>query len=96
MFERSHDPQCLRVVIEAAIGLEAGVERPFAGMAKRRVAEVMRQRQGFRQILIEPELPGERAGDLGYLQRMCQPGPVVIAFVIDKNLRLVFQPPERG
>ena len=36
-------------------------------MAERRMAEVVRQRQRFRQVLVEPELAGQRAGDLGAL-----------------------------
>ena len=47
-------------MIEAAMGLEAFVERPLAGMAERGMAEVMGQRQGFGEVLVEPELAGQR------------------------------------
>ena len=96
MLQQGHDPQRLRVVVEAAIRHRGSIQRPLAGMAERRMAEIMRQRQRLRQVLVEPELPGQRAGDLGHLEGMGQPGPVVIALVIDEHLGLVFQPAERG
>ena len=45
--QRGHDAQGLGVVVEAAMGRQACVERPLAGMAERRMAEIMRQRQRF-------------------------------------------------
>ena len=37
---------------------------------------------------------GDRAGDLGHLDGMSQPGAVVVAFVVDEHLGLVFQAPK--
>ena len=65
-------------------------------MAKRRMAEVMRQRQRFREILVETELPGQRAGDLRHFERMGQPGAVMIAFVEHEDLGFVLQAAKRG
>ena len=93
-FEPGHDAQRLGVVVEAAIGLHQPVEFALAGMAERRVAEVMGERQGLGQILIEAQGTRDRAGDLGHLERMSEPCPVVIALVIDENLRLVLEPAE--
>ena len=87
--ERGDDAQGLGVVVEAAVGREARVERPLAGMAERRMAEVVRQRQRFRQILVEAERAGQRAGDLGDLQRVGQPRAVMVALVEDEHLGLV-------
>src|SRR6266849_4838577 len=42
--ERGDDAQRLGIVVEAAAGFEAAVERALAGMAKRRMAEVMGER----------------------------------------------------
>ena len=86
----------LRVVIEAADAGETFVERALAGMAERRVAEIVRQRQRLGEILVEAERAGERAGDLRDLERMGQPRAVMIALVIDEDLRLVRQPAESG
>ena len=41
--ERGHHPQRLRVVVEAAAGGKAAIERALAGMAERRMAEIVRQ-----------------------------------------------------
>ena len=96
MLQRGHHPQGLGVVIEAAMRLEAGVERAFAGVAERGVAEIMRQRQGLGEVLVEPELARQCAGNLGNFQRMGQPRAVMIALVEDEYLRLVLQAAEGG
>ena len=94
--QRGHDPQRLRVVVEAAAGGEAAIERALAGMAERRMAEIVRQRQRLGEILVEAERAGERAGDLGHFQRVGQPGAEVIALVEDEDLGLVREPAEGG
>ena len=70
------------------------VERPFADVTNRRVAEVVRERQSLRQVLVEPEGPRQRPGDLGDLKGMGQPGAVVITLVVEEDLGLVKQAPE--
>ena len=81
-------------MIEAAVAGERLVERALAGVAERRMAEVVCQRQRLGQVLVEPERARQRAGDLRDLQRVGQPGTVMVALVIDEDLRLVRQPPE--
>ena len=56
----------------------------------------MRQRQRFGEVLIEAELPGQRAGNLRDFQRMGQPGAVMVALVEHEHLRLVLEAAERG
>ena len=51
--QRGDDAQGLRIVIEAAERGEAVVERALAGMAERRMAEIVRQRQRLGEILVE-------------------------------------------
>src|SRR6516165_12815089 len=87
--ERGHHAQRLRIVVEAAAGSEAAIERALAGMAERGMAQVMGERQRLGQILVEPERARERAGDLGDLERMGQTGAKVVALVKDKDLGLV-------
>ena len=48
MLKQCHDAQGLRVVIESAMGLQAAIEGALAGVAERRMAQVMRQRQRLR------------------------------------------------
>ena len=46
--------RCVEVVIEAeTVSAERTIERLFAGMAKGRMADVVRQRQRFCQIHIQ-------------------------------------------
>ena len=96
MFQRGHDPQGLGIVVEAAMILQAAVERALAGVAERRMAEVVRQRQCLREILVEAELPRQRAGDLSDFERMGQPGAIMIALMEHEHLGLVFEAAERG
>ena len=96
MFQRRQDVQRLRIVVKAAIGFQALVQRPLAGMAERRVAEIVRQRQRFRQVLVETEVACQSTGYLRDFQRMGEPCPVVIALVEHEDLGLVLEAPERG
>jgi hypothetical protein len=95
-FECSHHPQRLCVVIEAARGGKAPIERALTGMTEGRMAEIVRERQRLGQILIEAERTGERASDLGDLEGVGQPSAEVIALVKDEDLSLVREPPECG
>ena len=90
------DAQRLRVVIEAAEAAERLVERALAGMAERRMAEIVRQRQRLGEVLVAAERARQRAGDLRDFERMGEPRAVVVALVIDEHLRLVRQPAERA
>ena len=56
----------------------------------------MDQRHRLGQILVAAQRPRQRAGDLRHLDRMGQPGAVVVALVGDEDLRLVLQPAEGG
>ena len=53
--------------------------------------------QGHRlgQVLVEAQGPGDGPGDLGHFQRVGQPGAVEVPFRREKDLGLLFQPPER-
>ena len=88
--------QRLRVVIEALEILHAGVEHILAGMAERRMAEIVREAEAFGEIVIEPQAARHRAGNLRHFQRMRQPRAVVIALMRDEHLRLASQAPERA
>ena len=54
-FQMGHDAQGLRVMVKPAIGLHRRIQRIFPGMAEGRMAQIMRQRQGLGQILIQPQ-----------------------------------------
>src|SRR6185312_8108560 len=64
-------------------------------MPERRMTEIMREGQGFGEVLVQPKRPRERAGNLDDVQSVRQARAVMIAFVIDEDLRLMGEPPER-
>src|SRR5262245_61834053 len=80
------------VVGEPAKTSHLGVERLLAGMAKRGMPEIVGESECFGQILIEAQRAADRARDLRDLETMGQPCAVMIALVIDEDLRLVGQP----
>ena len=96
MLQRCDDAQGLGIVIEAAMGFQASIQRPLAGVPKRRMAEIMRQRQRFGEILVETELPGQSARDLRDFERVRQPGAVMIAFMEHEYLRFMLQAAKSG
>jgi len=60
-----------------------------------RMAEIVRQRQGFGEVLIEAECARDRPGDLGDFQRVCKPGAVMIPLMGDENLGFLLQAAKR-
>ncbi len=94
-FEAGQDAQRLVVVREAAKGLHLGIERVFAGMAERGVAEVMREANRLGEVLVEAERARGCAGDLGDFEAVGQPRAEMVALVIDEDLGLVLQPAKR-
>src|SRR6185437_5944193 len=73
-----------------------GVERLLAGVTERRMAEIVREGERLGEVLVETEHPRDRARDLRDFEAVGQPGAVMIALVVDKDLRLVLQPAKRG
>ena len=53
MLELGDDAKRMRIVIKAALCRHQGLDGIFARMAEGRVAEIMGQRQGFGQIIIQ-------------------------------------------
>ena len=96
MFEFGDDPQALGIVVEAAVSRHAGVERVLAGMAERRVAEVVAERHRFGEVVVEAERARERPGDFRHLDRMGEPGAEMVALVVDEDLGLVGEAAEGG
>ena len=81
-------------MVEAAKVREAPIERALPGVAERRMTEIVAQRRGLCEILVERQRPRERARDLRHLERMGQPRAEMIALVIDEHLGLVGKPAE--
>src|ERR1700754_3558117 len=93
--EQVDDTQRLQVVLEAAVVLHARVERVLSRVPERRVPQVVRERDRLDEIFVEPQVARDRSRDLRDLERVRQPRAEEIAFVIDEDLRLVLEAPER-
>ena len=83
-------------MIEAAVALHQPVQGRLAGVPKSRMPQIMRQADRLGQILVRAECARQRAADLRHLHRMREPVPIVIPFMVDENLCLVFEAAERG
>ncbi len=59
------------------------------------MAEIVRERDGLHQILVQPEAAGDGASDLRDFQGVGEAGAVVVAFGVDENLGFVLQAAER-
>ena len=70
-------------------------QRLLARVAEGRVADVVRQSGRLGEVLVQVQAAGDRAGDLGDLQRVREAGDEVIADGRDEHLRLVLEAPER-
>ena len=94
--EPGQDAEGLQVVVEAAMPGQRRVERRLAGMAERAVAEVVGQRDGLGQILVDAQGAGQRAGDLRHLEAVREPGAEMVALEVGEHLRLVLEAAEGG
>ena len=94
MLQLGHQPQRMGIVVEAANVPGHGVQRFLAGMAEGRVAQVMRQRHRLGQVFVHRQGARQAARQLRHFQRMGQPGAVIIAFMLHKDLGLVLEAAE--
>ena len=65
-------------MVEPACVGERRIERILTGMAERRVPEVVGQAQGFGEVLVEAERPGDGPADLRDFEAVGQTDTVVI------------------
>ena len=75
--------------------LQQRVERLLAGVAERRVPEVVTEADRLDEVLVQPQRAGDAARDAGRLERVGQARPEVVAGGVDEDLGLALQPPER-
>jgi hypothetical protein len=60
------------------------------------VAEIVREADGFHEVLVQGQRAGDRTRDLRDLERMREARPVEVALVVHENLRLVDEAAKRG
>jgi hypothetical protein len=70
------------------------MERILARVAERGMAKIVGKGDCLGEVFIEPQAARDGARNLGNLQTVRESCPEKIAFVIDENLRLVFEAPE--
>ena len=73
----------------------ARVEHRLARVAEGRVAEVVAEPDRLREVLVQPQRARHVARDPARLERVREPGAVVVALGRDEHLGLVLQAPER-
>jgi hypothetical protein len=72
------------------------IQRVLAGMAERRVAKIVRERNRLNEIFADAQVTGDRARNLCHFERVRQTRAKQVAFVIDEDLGLVFEPAKCG
>jgi hypothetical protein len=85
------DTQALGIVVEAPVILHQKVERFLAGVAERRVAQVMGKGDRLRQILVQAEGPGDGPANRGDLDRVGQAGTVMVSGPVEEDLGLAIK-----
>ncbi len=70
---------------------QTAVEHVFAGMAERRMPQVVDQGQRLDQIFVQSQRPADGPRDTGHFQRVGQPGAMIIAQFAGEDLRLEAQ-----
>ena len=89
------DAQRVEIVVEAvAVLAHGGVERFFAGVAERRMADVVDQRQRFGEIDVEAERSGNGAGDLRDFEGVGEAVAEMIGIARGEDLRFGFEAAE--
>src|SRR6185312_16371294 len=87
-------PQRLLVVAEppAEARLQHLVQRLLARVPEGRMPQVMAVSDRLGQVLVQPQRPRDRSRDPAGLERVREPGAVVVTLRCDENLGLVLQP----
>ncbi len=92
LFQKLHHPEALVVMGEG--GVEAVLHDGLAAVAEGGMAQVVSQRRRLAEVLVEQKGTGDDAGDLGDLQSMGQPCPVMLVHGKEEDLGLVHHPAE--
>ncbi len=98
LFQAIDHAQALLAVPEPAVRHELAidlVERRFAGVTERRVAEVVAERDRLGEVLIEPQRAGDGASDLRDFEGVGEARAIVVLLGVDEDLGLVLETAER-
>ncbi len=88
-----HGAQRLQIVIEEfAMAAHQKIERALARVSKRRMPDVVYQRQGLDEINIQVKRRRDGPRNLRHLHSVSQPRTKMVGVAAREDLRLVFQP----
>ena len=85
-FEQIDDAHRLLVVTKPL--RQQVAERLLARMAEWRVPQIVGQRDGFGEIVVEPQRTGNGTRDLRHLDAVCQARAEQVAFMVEEDLGL--------
>ena len=88
--------QALAVVLKPAVIFHQLVQYHLAFVPERGVTEVVRQRDGLRQVFVQLQSPGDVAGDGGDFDGVREPRAQMVASAVEEDLRFVFEPAKRA
>ena len=88
--------QALQIVLKAPMPRHAFIQRVLPRVAKWRVAQVMRQADGFDQILVNLQSAGDRSPQLCDFQRVREASAKQIALMVQKDLGFVDEAAKRS
>jgi len=92
LLELLHNVERVEVVVKAcAVGAEEIVKHVFAGVAERRMADVMDEREGFGEIGVESKGSGDGAGDLRNLKSVGETVAEMVGVASGEDLSFRFQ-----
>ena len=95
LLEALHNAQRVQVVVEAvAEALHLAVQRLLAGMRERRMADIVGQRQGLGQVLVQSQHVGQGARDLRDFDGVGQAVAEMVGEAGREDLGLGFQAAE--
>ncbi len=96
VFELFQDAAALFVVLEMfAVFTHGLIQRRLAAVAEWGMPQVVRQRNGFREVFVEAQAAGDIAGDLGDFNGMGEAVAVVVAVIGNKDLGFGLKSAER-
>ena len=93
VLEHVDDAEALLVMVES--GWHQLIYHALAGVAERRMSEIVAQRNRFGELFVQTQDFRNRSRDLRDLERVRQARSIVIACRREEHLRLVLEPTER-
>src|SRR3989338_8473485 len=92
MFQKSDNSKTLSVMFKTTRVFHQKIKHFFAAMTKRSVTKIVGEGNCFRKIFIELKCSTNGSRNLCDFKCMGESRAIVITFMIDENLSLIFKP----